>query len=328
MKACIYGAGALGGYLGMALARAGCSLSAVARGDTLGALQAHGLRLQSTAGVEQADVRASAEPAELGTQDLVVLSVKTPALPDVARRIAPLLGPGTMVLTAMNGLPWWFLDGFGGRWQGARLPSLIAQGDIGQAIVIERVLAAVVYVNCTREAPGFTRHNFGSRVIVGAPSETPSARADAVVALLRKGGILAKASAQIHRDVWHKLAANMPLNPISALTGATTDRVIADPLVADLFAALLAEAAAIAARLGIADSPDRSAVFGALREVGATRTSMLQDVQAGHATELDALLAVMRELGQLTGVATPFIDGLLGLARLHAQVHGLYLFPS
>ena len=317
MKVCIYGAGAVGGYLGMAFARAGCTLSAVARGSTLAALRSDGLRLRSPDGSEHhTPVTASDDPFQLGPQDLVILSVKTPALPEVAQRIGALLQANTMVLHAMNGLPWWFFENAPAPWRGLTLASLPAQAALAAAIPLARVLAAVVYVNCTRDAPGVTRHNSGTRVLLGEPAGGLSMRVSAVAARLRRGGVAAEASAAIRQEVWKKLAANMPLNPISALTGARTDQVIADTLIRNFTGALLAEAARIGEQLQLPETPQVGAVFDSLRPLGATRTSMLQALEAGRATELDAVLTVMRELGQHTGVSTPFIDALLGLAQL------------
>ena len=192
MKACIYGAGAIGGWLGMALAQAGHTVSMVARGDTLRALQADGLRMRRTDGtLAQVPVTAHSDPAALGVQDLVVIAVKAPGLPDVARAIAPLLGPHTVVLTAMNGVPWWFLDGVGGAAQGRALESVDTGGVIAQAIPARSVLGGVVHASCSLEAPGFVRHHFGDRLILGEPDGSRSARqwpCQSGAVLSRRGG--------------------------------------------------------------------------------------------------------------------------------------------
>jgi 2-dehydropantoate 2-reductase len=322
---CIYGAGAIGGWLGLALARAGCRVSLVARGATLDALRSHGLRLTGADGSSaHAAVHASDDPAQLGPQDLVVLAVKAPALPDVAARIAPLLGARTTVLTAMNGVPWWFTAGCAGAARGQALASVDPGGAIARAIPMAQVLGAVVHASYALDGPGQVRQQFGNKIILGEPDGASSARLQALAALLAAGGVEAEQSARIQHDIWFKLWGNMTMNPISALTGATTDRVLDDELVRQFICAVMLEAKDIGARLGlpIAQSPqDRHAVT---RRLGAFKTSMLQDVEAGKPLEINALVGAVRELGQLSGVATPHTDALLGLVRLMARTRGLY----
>ena len=324
MKVCIYGAGAIGGWLGVHLARQGCTLSAVARGATLEALQQVGLELRQGDEEMVVSLKARANPAELGEQDLVIVAVKAPAMADVARHMAPLLGPQTVVLTAMNGVPWWFLQGFGGALSGTTLQSVDPSGVIAQHIPADRVIGCVVHASSSVDMPGVIRHHFGNGLILGEPSGADTPRLRALVDLLVQAGFNATGSAQIQKDVWYKLWGNMTLNPISAFTGTTTDVILDDPLVRDFVSSVMLEAKAIGERIGIpiAQTPeDRHAVT---RKLGAFRTSMLQDVDAGKPVELDALVTAVRELGQLTGVQTPFTDALLGLSRLHASGLGLY----
>ncbi|WP_299514439.1 2-dehydropantoate 2-reductase [uncultured Limnohabitans sp.] len=324
MKVCIYGAGAIGGWIGTHLARQGCNLSAVARGATLEALQQHGLLLRQGDEDMHTSLVARENPADLGVQDLVIVSVKAPAMAEVAHHIAPLLGPDTVVLTAMNGVPWWFLQGFGGALSGATLESVDPAGAIAQRIPAAQVIGCVVHASCSVDMPGVIRHHFGNGLIVGEPSGTDTPRVQALGALLAQAGFNATVSPQIQKDVWYKLWGNMTINPISAFTGATTNVILDDPLVRDFVSRIMLEAKAIGERIGIpiAQTPeDRHAVT---RKLGAFRTSMLQDVDAGKPVELDALVASVRELGQLTKVATPFTDALLGLSRLHARGLGLY----
>ncbi|MGC1174960.1 2-dehydropantoate 2-reductase [Polaromonas sp.] len=323
-KACIYGAGAIGGWIGAGLAAAGCNVSVVARGATLQALDTHGLRVVSGTDTRSVAVQASEDPATLGVQDLVVVAVKAPALLDVARHIAPLIGPHTLVLTAMNGVPWWFFQGFGGRYAGTQLKAVDATGEIAAAIPAANVIGCVVHASCSVDAPGLIRHHFGNGLIIGEPSGVQSARVQALAELLVRAGFAASVSAQIQKDAWYKLWGNMTVNPISAFTGATTDLILGDELVRDFISKIMLEAKEIGARIGlpIEQQPeDRHAVT---LKLGAFKTSMLQDVEAGKAVELDALVTVVRELGQLTQVPTPFTDALLGLSRLHARVHRLY----
>ncbi|MCC8395250.1 2-dehydropantoate 2-reductase [Paraburkholderia sp. MMS20-SJTR3] len=324
MKVAIYGAGAIGGWMGVKLAQAGHEVGVVARGATLDAVRQHGLRLIEGGVIYAEQVKASDKPAELGAQDLVVVAVKGPAMASVAARIAPLIGPQSSVLTAMNGVPWWFCDGLAGEFAGRRLKTIDPDGAIVAAIPTAQTVGCVVHASCLIDAPGVIRHHQGNGLIVGEASGRPSERVERLAALLQAAGFNATMAAQIQRDVWYKLWGNMTMNPVSALTGATTDRILGDPLVRGFVTHIMLEAQEIGARFGIPidQAPDdRHAVT---LKLGAMKTSMLQDVQAGKPVELDALVGAVRELGQLTGVATPYTDALLGLARLQASTLGLY----
>ena len=324
MKACIYGAGAIGGWIGHGLACAGCDVSVVARGATLIALEQHGLRLNQNGAVTSQPVQASASPQALGIQDLVVISVKAPSLSEVAQHIAPLIGPNTMMLTAMNGVPWWFLQGFGGAYAGQPLTSIDPQGAIASAIAPQHIVGCVVHASCSVDAPGLVRHHFGNKLIVGEPSGHKTQRMQMLAALLETAGFEVLLSEQIQKDIWFKLWGNMTVNPISALTGATTDLILKDDLVRGFISSVMLEAKAIGTQLGIVidqQPEDRHAVT---MKLGAFKTSMLQDVEAGKAVELDALVTAVKELGALTATPTPCTDALLGLARLQARVRGLY----
>ena len=324
MKVCLYGVGAIGGFIGTRLALTGdCELSAVARGPTLTALRHHGLRLRQGGELFSAAVNANDEPAALGVQDLVLVAVKAPSLPEVAARIAPLIGPNTLVVPAMNGVPWWF--GAGAPALGAEpLQSVDPGGHIAASIALEHVIGCVVHASTYTSAPGLVEHRMGHGLIIGEPLGGESARVQALADLLRRAGFDTSVSVDVRRDIWYKLWGNMTMNPISAITGATVDRVLDDPLLRGFCSAAMAEAAAVGARIGCAidqTSEDRHQIT---RKLGAFKTSMLQDVEAGRAVELDALVTVVREMAQRIGLTTPFIDALLGLARLHARVQGLY----
>ena len=328
-KIAIYGVGAIGGWLGAGLAAQGAEISVVARGATLEALRQHGLRLRNkdAEGTERETayaVRASADPADLGIQDLVIVAVKAPAMADVASRIAPLLGPGTVVLTAMNGVPWWFLQGFGGAVQGQTLQSVDPGGVIAGAISPAHVVGCVVHASCSVDAPGVIRHHFGAGLIIGEPAGGESERVRALAALLKDAAFNATVSPRIQRDVWYKLWGNMTINPISAITGATADRIMDDGLVRNFISTVMLEAREIGERIGISSTEDPEDRHAVTRKLGAFTPSMLQDVRAGKPVEIDALVSAVRELGALTQVPTPFTDALLGLTRLHARVHGLY----
>ena len=327
MKVCLYGAGAIGGFIGTRLASSGAAqVSVVARGDTLAALRQHGLRLRQGGELLTAPVQASDDPAALGPQDGVIIAVKGPALAAVAARIAPLLGPHTWVLPAMNGVPWWF--GAGAPALGDEpLQSIDPGGRIAAAIPLARVIGGVVHASTWTSEPGLVEHKMGQGLIIGEPlgdAEGTSARVPALAALLQQAGFDVTTSADVRRDIWYKLWGNMTMNPLTAVTGATVDRVLDDPLTRAFCSAAMAEAAAVGARIGCAIDQTPEDRHQVTRKLGAFKTSMLQDVEAGRAIELDALVTVVREIAQRVGLATPTIDALLGLARLHGRVHGLY----
>ncbi|MBI2380672.1 MAG: 2-dehydropantoate 2-reductase [Gammaproteobacteria bacterium] len=319
MKVCIYGAGAIGIFFGQRLAKAGCTVSAVARGETLKALTEQGLRVKDTQGLSTAPVQASADPAELGVQDLVILAVKGQSLPSIAGQIAPLIGPDTVVLSAMNGLPWWFFQGFGGAYAGAQLKSVDPEGQIAAAIPADRVLGSVIHMSCQHPEPGLSKHVMGLGLILGEPNGSISPRLERVADAFRSAGFEVSLSEQIQKDIWYKLWGNMTMNPISALTGATADRILDEPQTKAFCLQVMAEAAAIGAAIGspIAQSgEDRMAVT---RKLGAFKTSMLQDAEAGRRLEVEPLVGAVQEIGRMTGIPTPYTDILLGLTRLKDQ---------
>lgn len=327
MKVCIYGAGAIGGWVGTRLARAGHEVSVVARGATLAAVQTHGLRLHQDGQLLQAAVRASAEPAALGPQDVVVVAVKAPAMAAVAQAMHPLLAPHTMVFTAMNGVPWWFLQGLPGApatATGGALSSVDPGGLIARAVPAASIVGGVVHAACSLDGPALVRHNFGNRIIIGEPAGPVTPRAQTLADALNASGIEGVTSERIQRDIWFKLWGNMTMNPVSAITGATTEQVLADELLVRFASDVMIEARAIGARIGIPIDQEPADRHAVTRKLGAFKTSMLQDVEAGRPVELDALVGAVRELGRITGVPTPWTDALYGLARVHARVRGLY----
>jgi 2-dehydropantoate 2-reductase len=280
--------------------------------------------LHSASATLSSPVSAAQDPAELGVQDVVIVCVKSPALRDVALHIAPLLSPHTIVLSAMNGVPWWFLHGFGGAHAGTALQSVNADGSIAQHIPAQHIIGCVVHASCATSAPGVARHHFGNGLIIGEPSGETTPRVQTLLALFLKAGLDAKLSEQIQKDIWYKLWGNMTMNPISALTGATTDKILDDDLVRGFVSSVMLEAKAIGAQIGIPIDQEPEDRHKVTRKLGAFKTSMLQDIEAGKPVELDALVGAVQELGRLTQVATPYTDALLGLARLHARVRGLY----
>jgi len=324
MKTCIVGAGAIGVFLGARLAASGVEVAALARGATAQALREHGWRLESGGVLTSVPARVAESAAKLGVQELVLIAVKGPALGGVATSIAPLLGPSTIVVTAMNGVPWWFFQGFGGPHKGLQLESVDPGGHIAAAIPASQVLGCVVHAACSAPEPGMTRNAVGKRLILGEPRGGASPRLDRVGALLRDAGFEVEQSECIQRDIWYKLWGNMTMNPVTALTGATADRVLDDALVDAFCLAVMGEAQVIGARIGcaIVETPQQRHVI--TRKLGAFKTSMLQDVEAGRPVEIDVLLSAPREIGAALGIKTPYLDALLGLARLQAQTRGLY----
>jgi 2-dehydropantoate 2-reductase len=325
LKICVVGAGAIGGFLGTRLALEGSArVSALARGTTLVALRDHGWRLQEGATLVQAPAaNAADDPRELGPQDILIIAVKSPALPALAPTLAPLLAAETVVLPAMNGVPWWFSAGIDVL--GARpLESVDPGSVIAAALPVAHVVGCVVHAAVSTSAPGIAVHRMGRGLIIGEPAGGESARVRELAALFTRSGFEVRSSENIRYDIWYKLWGNMTMNPVSALTGATLDRVLDDELVRAFCSGAMREAAAVGARIGcnVQESPeDRHAVT---RKLGAAKTSMLQDVEALRPLELDALVGAVREIGARVGVATPEIDALFGLTRLFGRVHELY----
>lgn len=324
MKVCIVGAGAIGGFIGARLAAAAaCDLSVLARRAALVSLRDHGWRLRQGDVLTTAPARASDDPAELGRQDVVIIAVKGQGLAAAARDIAPLIGPDTVIMPAMNGVPWWFGQGVSALGN-APLASVDPGGTIAAALPYAQVLGCVVHASTSQPEPGLVAHKMGNGLIIGEPRGGESARAAQLGALLGGAGFDVTVSANIRYDIWYKLWGNMTLNPVSAITGATADRILDDPLVAEFCRAAMREAATIGERIGcrIDETPEQRHLV--TRKLGAFKSSMLQDADAGRTLELDALVGAARELGQRLQVPTPNIDALLGLTRLFGRVHGLY----
>lgn len=326
MNVCIVGAGAIGGCLGTRLAALGdVPVSAYARGATLAALRHQGWRMDSGGARVTAPVAAASdEAAALGVQDLVVVAVKGQALPALAPALVPLIGPDTVILPAMNGVPWWFGHGLPGDAAGMPLETVDPGGAIARVLPPAQVLGCVVHIAAGTPEPGLVAHRMGQGLLVGEPDGSRSARLEAVVALLQRAGFEATVPASIHQAAWYKLWGNVTMNPVSALTGAAADAILDDPLVRTFCSAVMAEVAAVGARIACAieQTPeDRHAVT---RKLGAFKTSMLQDVEAGRSIELDGIVNVVREIAARVGVATPNLDALFGLVRLMARGRGLY----
>jgi len=322
----IVGAGAIGGCLGTRLAALpDLRVGAVARGATLAALRAHGWRMDVEGRTLSAPVTGLGEdPAALGVQDLVIVAVKGPSLGAVAARIAPLIGPDTLILPAMNGVPWWFGRGLQGDAADMALETVDPGGAIAQALPPAQVIGCVVHIAALTASPGHVVHKMGQGLIVGEPDGRHSGRLAELQAVLARAGFDVTVPASIHQAAWYKLWGNVTMNPVSALTGAAADAILDDPLVRGFCSAVMQEVSAVGARIGCAIDQTPEDRHAMTRKLGGFKTSMLQDVEAGRALELDAIAGAVREIAARVGVATPNLDALFGLTRLMGQVRGLY----
>lgn len=323
MRIGIVGAGAIGGWLGVRLARAGHTVSVLARGQTLAVLQAGPWRLTTGGETLSVDVRAAADGEALGEQDLLVIAVKGPALSSLAPTLAPMIGPDTAILPAMNGVPWWFLLGGGGELPTTPLATIDPGGAIATALPFARIVGCVVHAAAATHAPGEIVHRAGNSLILGEPGGGMT-RLPAIASAFADAGFDVTSSGHIQHDIWYKLWGNMTMNPISAITGATADRLLDDTLVGGFVLSVMAEAQAIGARIGCQITERGEERNAVTRKLGAFKTSMLQDVDAGRPLEIDQLLAAPREIAGRLGVATPNLDALLGLTRLFARTRQLY----
>jgi 2-dehydropantoate 2-reductase len=324
MRIGIIGAGAIGGLIGVPLARRGHMLSVLARGETLSALQRDGWTLERGGERLRTNVTANDDAAEFGAQDVLLIAVKGPALAKAVSVAKAMIGPQTIVIPAMNGVPWWFLLAGRGSLPPTVLASVDPDGTIAHAIPFKALLGCVVHASAYATAPGVTVHQGGNRLIFGEPDGALSQRLKSIADLFEDAGFEVLQSENIHRDIWYKLWGNMTMNPISAITGATCDRIIDDEMVYAFVLRVMAEAAEIGKRIGCEiheSGEDRIAIA---RKLGAFRTSMLQDAEAGRPLEIDQLLAAPQEIARLISVPTPNLDALLGLARLYARGRGLY----
>ena len=270
-----------------------------------------------------APARASDRSAELGAHDLVVIAVKGQSLPGVAPHIKPLLEPHTLVLPAMNGVPWWFGRGVPAL-EGAPLASVDPGGVVSAAIPFEQVIGCVVHASTWTPEPGLVEHKMGQGLIVGEPRAASRRACSALGDPLKQAGFEVTRVADVRHDIWYKLWGNLTMNPVSAITGATERPVLADPLVVAFCTAAMREAAAVGAKIGCAIDQQPEDRHVITRKLGSFKPSMLQDVEAGRSLELDAIVSAVREIAQRVDVATPNIDALLGITRLFARMHGLY----
>jgi len=324
VKACVFGAGAIGTHVAGRLAKGGAEVSVVARGANLAAIQANGLRVHAADGEIAARVAASADAHALGPQDVVVVTVKAPALPSVAAGIGPLLGPDTAVAFVMNGIPWWYFYGAGGAQDGQHLQKLDPGGGLWQAVDPARVIGGVVYSACTVTAPGVVHvENPRSRIVLGQPDGRPSERTEALAAILRTGGLVMEMTSRIRDTIWSKLLLNLGSGPLAVLTGCAPGRFYAEDACRDATRRILAEGAAIAAAMGCPIEPNAEGQI-ANGAKSKHKPSILQDLELGRSMEIDALYGVPLDFARMHGVPTPTLDLLVAMVRARAREAGLY----
>jgi 2-dehydropantoate 2-reductase len=324
MKVCIFGAGAIGGYMGVKLAKAGADVSLVARGPHLAAMQEKGLTLIEEGETTTVSVTASDDPAALGVQDYVIVTLKAHSVPAVVSKMAPLIGPNTTIVSGVNGVPWWYFHKLEGAHEGTRLDSVDPGNVQWDGFGPDRVLGCVVYPAAEVIEPGVIKHIEGNRFSLGEPDGSKSDRAQALSKILANAGLKAPVRPKLRDEIWVKLWGNLSFNPISALTHATLDVLCTDEGTRAVARNMMIEAQEIAERLGVKFPIDVDRRIAGGAAVGAHRTSMLQDLDQGRPMEIDALVASVQELGSITGVSTPTIDTVLGLIRLRARTAGLY----
>jgi 2-dehydropantoate 2-reductase len=325
VKICIFGAGAIGGFLAHGLAGvAGVDLSVVARGAHLAAMRDNGLTLIRGATQATVAVTASADPADLGPQDYVIVALKAHQAWESAHLLVPLLKSDTAVVTCQNGVPWWYFHKLAGPHEGRRLTSVDAGDRQWTFIGPQRAIGCVVYPATEIAEPGVIAHVYGDKFALGEPDGAASERVGRLSAAIEASGLKAPVLADIRSEIWLKLWGNLCFNPISALTRATLDVVATDAGTRTLARAMMVEAQEIGSRLGACFRVDVERRMDGAAQVGAHRTSMLQDLEAGRAMEIDALVAAVQEMGRITGVPTPFIDTVLALVQQLGRSQGLY----
>jgi 2-dehydropantoate 2-reductase len=320
MKICVVGAGAIGGYLAVRLAAIGEQVSVVIRGANLAAVRANGMKLINADGTEQtAQLAATDNMAELGVQDVVILGMKAHQVAPVVPQLASLIGPQTLVVTAQNGIPWWYFFKHGGPYEGARIEAVDPGGIISNGLPVDRTIGCIIYPAAELEAPGVIRVVEGNRFPLGEIDGADTERVRALAAVFRNAGFKTPVLSDIRSEIWLKLWGNLSFNPISALTHATLEDICRFPATRALAADMMREAQAIGEKLGVSFKVSLDKRIAGAEAVGAHKTSMLQDVESGRVLELDALVKSVIELGRITSTPTPTIEHVYALAALLAR---------
>jgi 2-dehydropantoate 2-reductase len=320
MRICIYGAGAIGGWLGVQFSRAGEDVTLIDRGPHLEAIQQNGLKLLINGEERVVHARCLEDPADAGPQDYVFITLKAHVLPGVVGRMQALLGDETAVVTCVNGIPWWYFYQLEGKFENQQLSSVDPGGKIWAGLGPERAIGCVVYPASEIAAPGVIRHIEGDRFILGEPDGSQSERAIRLCDALQNAGLTSRVRNNIRDDIWLKLWGNLCFNPISALTHATLDVVAGEPGTAAICRLMMLEAQAIGEKLGAHFRVSLDQRLAGAVAVGAHKTSMLQDLESGRTMEIDPLVTVVQELGRLVDVPTPTIDLILTLIKQRASV--------
>ena len=319
MKICIYGAGAIGAYLGARLIEAGCEVTLIARGPHLQAMRENGLTLQTGDEQQTLQVNCTDNPAEVGPQDYVVVTLKAHSVAPIVEQILPLLGPDTPIVTAQNGVLWWYFHGLPGPWENHQLDTADTDGLIWKTLGPERAIGCVVYPSCEIVEPGVVRHLDGDRFMLGEPDGSKSERVVALADAFSSAGLKAPVRKKIRDDIWFKLLGNATFNPVSVLTGGTLEQMCRDPGVRAIIRGMMHEAQQVADRLGVKFVMDIEKRINGAENVGAHKTSMLQDFDQGRPLEIDALVASVSELGRLVDVPTPTLDAVSSMVLLKMQ---------
>lgn len=325
MKLCIFGAGAIGGLMAAKLAAKGdVDVTVIARGPHLAAMQKHGLKLVSEGQETIVHPRCVASAEEAGVQDYVLVTLKAHSLPGAAKQMQPLLGEKTAIVSAVNGIPWWYFYGIQGEYADRRVASVDPDGSVWELLHPSRTIGCIVYPAAEVPEPGVVDHTYGDRFSLGEPDGTRSERAGRLSEALIAAGFKAPVRPRIRDEMWVKLWGNLAFNPVSALTMQTLDVVTGDPGLRATCRAMMVEAQAIAEKLGIRFAIDVDKRIAGGAEVGAHRTSMLQDLERGRPMEIDALLGVIVELAGMVGLPAPTCQTVLSLVRARARAAGCY----
>jgi 2-dehydropantoate 2-reductase len=319
-RICIFGAGAIGGYVGARLALKGeADVSLVARGAHLAAMRANGLTLRQAGETHVVHPKATDQPSELGPQDFIILTLKAHGLAGVIDQLTPLIGKDTAILFAQNGIPWWYFHGVQGPLAGTRLESVDPGGEIWNRVGPERALGCVVWQAAEIEAPGVIAHHYGDRMPIGEPTGEKTERAMRLSRLLTSAGIKSPVRAELRNEIWLKLWGNLSFNPVSVLTGGTLLDLATDPGTRRVIATMMEEARAVGEELGVTFAVGAQERMDMAAKVGAHRTSMLQDVEAGRPTELESLLGVVIELASLVKIDTPSLQLIYDLCKFRCK---------
>jgi len=323
MRITVVGAGAVGGFLASKLFAAGHDVSVIARGATLLAIREQGLRLHTGNDLVIAPLKATSEPKELGVQDVVIFAVKAPALPAAVEAAKALLGQQTIVIPAVNGLPWWYFLKSNTALSGTRFKAVDPDGLIERNVLTDAVIGCVVFPSCMVEFPGVVRHMSGSKIVFGEPGGGTSSRVSEMADVFLEAGFDAHAHENIHEEIWLKLLGNACFNPVSLLVGCSTDEMIDDPNLNILFVEMMGELLELGSRLGISPKINPQQRIAITRKLGKVKTSMLQDVEGHKPVEIEAILGAMMSVADLVGVPMARTRTVYGLARMRARTLGL-----